>query len=142
MTIQTTFKQLLTTFLLTTFILLSACSHNANATGKETYTAERFKTLQEAGEVVLLDIHATWCSTCKKQQVALNKYIAKNPENKFHILTIDFDGQKDIVRQFRAPRQSTFLLYKGKEQFWYSVAETRYDVIAEELDKAIFFKAK
>lgn len=128
--------------LLTIFVLLFTFTFNANATTDEPYTAERFKALQEAGEVVLLDIHATWCSTCAKQQVALNKYIAKNPDSKFHILKIDFDKQKDVVRQFRAPRQSTFLLYKGQKQFWYSVAESRYDVIAAELDKAIHFKAK
>ncbi len=137
MTVPNSFKKLLTAF-----VLLFSFTLAANATSEETYTAERFKSLQEAGEVVLVDIHASWCSTCAKQQVSLNKYIAKNPESKFHILKVDFDTQKDVVRKFRAPRQSTFLLYKGKNQFWYSVAETRYEVIAEELDKAIHFKVK
>jgi len=98
--------------------------------------------LQSSGQVVLLDIYAEWCSTCAKQQAALEKYRTANPDKKFHILEIDFDKNKDVVRQFRAPRQSTFLLYKGNEQFWYSVAESRYEVIASELDKAINFKAK
>ncbi|MFW5432172.1 MAG: thioredoxin family protein [Methylophilaceae bacterium] len=131
------FKQMLAAF-----VLLFSFTLNATASTDEPYTEARFKALQEAGEVVLLDIHATWCTTCAKQQAALNKYIAKNPESKFHILKIDFDKQKKVVRQFRAPRQSTFLLYKGQEQFWFSVAESRYDVIAAELDKAIYFKPK
>jgi len=29
------------------------------------------------------------------------------------------------------------LLYSGEEQLWFSVGETRYDVIADELDKAL-----
>lgn len=128
--------------LLAVFALLFSFTFNANASTEEVYTAERFKALQAAGEVVLIDIHATWCSTCAKQQAALKKYITNNPNNKFHILKVDFDKQKDVVRKFRAPRQSTFLLYKGQEQFWYSVAESRYDVIAAEIDKAIHFKAK
>jgi hypothetical protein len=37
---------------------------------------------------------------------------------------------------FRAPRQSTFVLYKGNQQVWFSVAETRYDIIEENLEKA------
>jgi len=109
---------------------------------KETYTQERFDVLQAAGEVVLIDVYASWCSTCKKQQDALAAYRTANPDSKFTILEIDFDKNKDLVRQFRAPRQSTLLIYKGNNQFWYSVAESRLEVIAAELDKAINFKPK
>lgn len=124
------------------FLLLLVFAISAHALEREPYTQERFEALQAAGEVVLVDIHADWCSTCAKQQAALEKYRAANPDKKFHILKVDFDQQKDLVRQFRAPRQSTFLLYKGNDQFWYSVAETRYEVIAAEIDKALQFKAQ
>jgi len=40
----------------------------------------------------------------------------------------------------RAPRQSTLLLYKGETQFWYSVAETREDVIFEAINRADQFE--
>lgn len=115
---------------------------NAQALEKEAYSQARFDALQAAGEVVLIDVYASWCPTCKKQQEALEAYRSANPEKKFTILVVDFDKNKDLVRQFRAPRQSTLLIYKGKEQFWFSVAETRPDVIAAELDKAINFKPK
>ena len=85
---------------------------------------------------------ATWCPTCAKQQKAIAAYVEANPDTKFHVLVVDFDENKDIVRQLRAPRQSTLLLYKGNEQFWFSVAESRPEVIAAELDKAINFKPK
>lgn len=124
------------------FLSLLVFAISAHALEREPYTQERFEALQAAGEVVLVDIHADWCSSCAKQQAALEKYRAANPEKTFHILKVDFDQQKDLVRQFRAPRQSTFLLYKGNDQFWYSVAETRYEVIAAEIDKALQFKAK
>lgn len=131
------FKQILATF-----ITLFAFSFNVNAIEHESYTPERFETLQAAGQVVLLDVYADWCSTCAKQQVALEKYKIANPDKKFHIMRIDFDKQKDVVRQFRAPRQATLLLYKGQEQFWYSVAESRYEVIEAEINKAFNFKQK
>jgi thioredoxin 1 len=73
-----------------------ALAGNAFALEKEPFSPERFAALQEAGEVVLVDVFADWCSTCKK-------------------------------------------LYSGDKQFWYSVAETRPEVIGAELDKA--FKA-
>lgn len=115
---------------------------SAQALEKEAYSQARFDALQAAGEVVLIDVYASWCPTCKKQREALEAYRSANPEKKFTILVVDFDKNKDLVRHFRAPRQSTLLIYKGKEQFWFSVAETRPDVIAAELDKAINFKPK
>ena len=115
---------------------------NANAFNKEAFTQERFDELQAAGAVVLIDVFASWCPTCAKQQKAISDYAEANPDNTFHVLVVDFDDNKDIVRQFRAPRQSTLLLYKGDKQFWFSVAESRPDVIAAELDKAINFKSK
>jgi thioredoxin 1 len=42
-----------------------------------------------------------------------------------------------VVRQFRAPRQSTLLLYRGNKQHWFAVAETRLEVISAEIIKAI-----
>jgi len=123
-----------------TALLLTLLSTTALALEKEPFSTERFAQLQADGAVVMIDIHAEWCSTCKLQQQALQVYREKNPDNRFHILSIDFDSQKDLVRKFRAPRQSTLLLYKGESQFWYSVAETRRDVIAAEIDKA--FAAK
>lgn len=118
-----------------TALLLSLLATTALALEKEPFSQARFAELQSQNAVVLIDVYADWCSTCKKQQEALQAYRQKNPDNGFHILTIDFDTQKDLVASFRAPRQSTLLLYKGEQQFWYSVAESRSDVIAAELNK-------
>lgn len=126
-------------FLFTFFLFVA---NFAQALEKETFTQQRFEQLQASGDVVLIDVYATWCSTCKKQQAAIESYRKNNPGKNFHILEVDFDKQKDVVREFRAPRQSTLLIYKGDKQFWFSVAEIRPEVIAAELDKAINFKPK
>jgi len=118
-----------------TALLLGFLASTALALEKEPFSQARLTELQSQNAVVLIDVYADWCSTCKKQQEALQAYRQKNPDNSFHILTIDFDTQKDLVTSFRAPRQSTLLLYKGEQQFWYSVAESRPDVIAAELNK-------
>lgn len=123
-------------------IILLAFSASVFALEKETFSHERFEALQESGAVVLIDIHADWCSTCAKQTEQLTKYQTENPDKAFHILQVDFDNQKDVVRHFRAPRQSTLLIYKGEAQLWYTVAETRYNEIAAALDKAIAFGTK
>ena len=79
---------------------------------------------------------AAWCPTCAQQQKVLAAYRALHPDVPLHILTIDFDNQKEFVRKYGAPRQSTLILYRGEERVWFSVAETRADVIFAELNKA------
>lgn len=103
---------------------------------KERFSPERLEALQAAGELVLIDVFADWCPTCAQQQVILADYLEEHPSVELHILEIDFDDEKEWVRRVRAPRQSTLILYRGEEQFWYSVAETRRDVIFAELNKA------
>ncbi|MEX0681566.1 MAG: thioredoxin family protein [Balneolales bacterium] len=124
--------------LLVPLLLVSTVLATGNAElEKEPFTEERFKELQEAGEVILVDVFADWCPTCARQQEILEQYRQDHPEKTFHIMEVNFDNNKEWVRHFRAPRQSTLLLFSGEEQYWFSVAETDPDVIAAELDKAI-----
>ncbi|MCQ3830305.1 thioredoxin family protein [Microbulbifer elongatus] len=118
-------------------ILALGLATSALAQQKEPFDEARFKALKAAGEVVLVDVFAEWCPTCAKQQDVLKQYRAQNPDKQFYVLVVDFDQDKEWVRHFRAPRQSTLVLFVGEEQTWFSVAETRPEVIARELDKAI-----
>ena len=103
---------------------------------KEDFTQERFESLKADGELVLVDVFADWCSTCAKQQEILGDYVEIHPDVDLHILEVNYDKDKDVVRQLRAPRQSTLLLYAGEEQYWYSVAETDKEVIFDTLNRA------
>ncbi|ROQ21426.1 thioredoxin [Marinimicrobium koreense] len=104
---------------------------------KVPFTEERFKALQtQSDTLILLDVHAEWCPTCAKQGEALAEYQTENPEVPLTILNIDFDDQKEWVKHFKAPRQSTLILYKGEDRLWFSVAETRKEVIFDALNEA------
>jgi thioredoxin 1 len=92
--------------------------------GKESFTSERFAALQQQGALILVDVFADWCGTCAKQQQILAEYREQHPDVPLHILQIDFDSQKQYVSRFRVPRQSTFILYRGDDRLWFSVAET------------------
>lgn len=117
-------------------LLVALSSGTAVAQQREDFTAERFAELQEQGALILVDVFADWCPTCALQQKILADYRERHPDVPLHILTVDFDDQKQYVRRFAAPRQSTFILYRGRERVWFSVAETRADVIFAELNKA------
>lgn len=103
---------------------------------EEPFTPERFEALQEEDALILLDVWADWCPVCAQQQKILARYRETRPDVPLHTLTIDFDDQKEYVRRFEAPRQSTLILYQGTERVWFSVAELREDVIFAALDAA------
>lgn len=53
--------------------------------------------------------------------------MAAKPENAdLIIFRVDFDNQKDVVRQFRAQRQSTLIAYRGREETGRNVGVTAY----------------
>lgn len=105
----------------------------------EDFTQSRFEALQAQNALVLVDIFAAWCSTCARQHEILADYQEQHPEVDLHILSVDYDQDRQTVRRFRAPRQSTLLLFKGDQQHWFSVAETRPEVIFHEINRAAAF---
>lgn len=120
--------------------LLLSLSLVTHAFAGETFTQERFDGLQAEGKTVLVDVSADWCSTCKKQNEIISSWLSNNPDKALHVLKVDFDTQKDLVTHFRAPRQSTLLLYKNNQQLWFSVAETSEEVITAAIEKALISK--
>ena len=100
------------------------------------FTVERFEALQAEDALILVDVHAKWCPTCAQQTKILEEYRAQRPDVELYWLKVDFDNQKKWVKHFRAPRQSTLLLYRGEEKLWFSVAETRAEKVFEALDAA------
>ena len=117
--------------------LLLSLSLVAHAFAGEAFTQERFDGLQADGKTVLVDVSADWCPTCKKQDAIIKAWLSNNPDKELHVLKVDFDTQKDLVTHFRAPRQSTLLLYKNNQQLWFSVAETRDEVITAAIEQAL-----
>ncbi|HUP46642.1 MAG TPA: thioredoxin family protein [Thermoanaerobaculia bacterium] len=104
------------------------------AAGENTpFTKEKFDALQTSGELVLVDVYASWCPTCARQQKIIASFREKHPDVPLKVLTVDFDEQKQWVKYFKAPRQSTMLLYRNGKQLWFSVAETRPEVVFENL---------
>ncbi len=118
------------------FAMLLLLSTQVATAASEAFTEERFKALQAQGALILVDVHADWCPTCAQQQKILDAYQAARPHAALHRLIVDFDKQKEWVKHFKAPRQSTLLLYRGVEQRWFAVAETREKAVFTALDAA------
>lgn len=118
------------------FIVITTLLLSFAVAAKTPFTEAAFAQAQAANEVVLIDVFADWCPTCKRQSMVLADYFYKNPASKVKVLVVDFDEQKNWVSFFKAPRQSTLILFKGNKQIWFSVAETKPEVIFKQLSDA------
>ena len=118
-------------------VAMMAASLSAYAATEQAFSAQAFKAAQDAGKPILVEIHADWCPTCKPQQPVLKKLSGERAFSNVVRLKVDFDGQKDLVKQFNAKTQSTLVLFKGKTEVARSVGETDEGRIRAMLQKAL-----
>jgi len=118
------------------FIIAALVWGRAEAAEERAFTDQAFKSAQDAGKAILIEIHADWCPTCKAQRPILDRLSARSPYSEIVRLRVDFDSQKSSVRRFEATSQSTLVLYKGRTELARSVDETRESAIRAMLDKA------
>ena len=80
------------------------------------FDASRFSALQAEGKPILIHVTAPWCPTCRAQHPVVSD-LAAAPENAdLVVFDIDFDSQKDVLRQFNVRQQSTLIAFHGAEE--------------------------
>lgn len=119
-------------FIVALMMLLSS----SMAQAKTPFTPEAFQQAQATNELVLIDVYASWCPTCQKQSAVLADYFKQHPASQIKVFEVNFDEQKEWVTYFKAPRQSTLILFKGQQQVWFTVAETNTNRIFKALKQA------
>ncbi|MEM9755019.1 MAG: thioredoxin family protein [Pseudomonadota bacterium] len=94
-----------------------------------------------AGETVLADFFATWCSTCRRQERVLGELRDSNPayDAAITFVKVDWDtyGRSDLAQTLAIPRRSTLVLLRGQDELGRLVAETRRGQIQALLDLAL-----
>ena len=109
----------------------------ASAGMERPFDAKAFAAAQDAGKPVLVEIHAGWCPTCKAQKPILDKLSGQPKYSGVERFRVDYDDQKDVVKQFKAQVQSTLIVYRGRNEVARSVGETDEGRIRALLDKAL-----
>ena len=120
---------------LSAVVVMSAITFGARAAEKVNYDANSFAAAQAAGKPILVEIHATWCPTCKAQAPILSDLEKQDKFKNLMIFRVDFDSQKDAVKAFGARMQSTLITFKGSLETGRSVGDTNPGSIAALLDK-------
>lgn len=93
------------------------------------------------GERIILDFHATWCSTCARQQRVMEQLRAENPayDQQLTLITVDWDqfGTSALAQRFAVPRRSTIIALKGETELARTVAGTSVTEIRTLFDAAL-----
>ncbi|WP_237478064.1 thioredoxin family protein [Lichenibacterium dinghuense] len=109
----------------------------ASAAEVAPFTPAAFAAAKAAGRPILVDVTAPWCPTCKAQRPILSNLEAQPKFKDLVVLDVDFDSQKDALRQLGARMQSTLIAFKGDRETARSTGETRPEPIAKLLDSAL-----
>jgi thioredoxin 1 len=92
------------------------------------FTQEGFAAAQKAGKMILVDVWASWCPTCKAQAPILSS-ILKSDKN-IALFRVNFDTQGDVLAAFGVQQQSTLIMFKGDKETARSVGDTDAGSIA------------
>ncbi len=109
-------------------LLLVALSFMAAASGlaaeTKVFDQATFEALQAADRPILIDVYADWCPTCKQQEPIVSELMQSTEFKDFTVLKVNYDTQKGIRRIFRVTQQSTFIVYRGKNEVARSIGDT------------------
>jgi thiol-disulfide isomerase/thioredoxin len=89
---------------------------SASAATVADFTPQAFAAAQKSGAPILVFVEASWCPTCAKQRPILSE-LYKEPEfDALKVYQVDFDSQKDIVKEFGVRMQSTLIAFHGGQE--------------------------
>lgn len=111
-------------------------AHAAVTTRETPFTPQAFAAAQAAGKPILVEIDASWCPTCAKQRPIVGQLLQTPEFRSLVAYRVDFDSQKNIVRQMGARMQSTLVVFHGKTEEGRSVGDTNMASIRALLEKA------
>lgn len=101
------------------------------------YTQQAFAAAQADGKPILVHIEASWCPVCAKQRPILGE-IEREPSYKsLVVFNVDFDTQKDVVRAMGANKQSTLIVFHGKDERGRSVGDSEASSIQSLVAKSL-----
>lgn len=93
------------------------------------------------GDRIILNFHATWCSTCNRQVRIMDQLRARNAayDQRLTLIRVDWDtySRGDLVRRFAVPRRSTIIALKGDRELGRTVAGTAESEIRALFDAAL-----
>ena len=120
---------------MTSLRLLAALSLAAIAAGPafagpvQPFSTAALHAAQAAGRPVLVDVHADWCPTCRRQDPSVAELLRDPAFAKLVILKLDFDSQVPEKKALGVRMQSTLIAFKGTRESARATGITDRDAI-------------
>jgi thiol-disulfide isomerase/thioredoxin len=92
------------------------------ASAGQPFDAKAFQSAQAAEKVILIDVTASWCPTCRQQRPVVEQIEKERPD--LVVYEVDFDTAKGVLKQFRVQYQSTLIVFRGTKEVARSTGET------------------
>lgn len=119
------------------FLLFALLMAVAVAANERPFDRAAFEAAREAGKPVIVSVHADWCTTCRAQEPIVASLLSRPAFASFESFRIDFDRQKDVVREFGVRYQSTLIVFKGGKEVSRTIALTDPASIERQLRSAL-----
>jgi thioredoxin 1 len=95
------------------------------------YSAEAFASAQASDAPIVVHVTAEWCPTCHVQRPIVRSLAEDQEHPDLLVFEIDFDGDKEVLRQFGVRSQSTLIAFRGTEERARSIGITSQVGIAD-----------
>jgi thioredoxin 1 len=124
------------TLLVCATLLLSTVT-NALAADRFVYEGKAFRAALDAGKPILVHVTAPWCAECQAQKPIVAALAVKPEYAHLTIFDVDFDAQKDALRELKIQTQSTLAVFKAKAEVGRAVGITKPDAIEALVKQAL-----
>ena len=109
----------------------------AAAADRKPFDQKAFEAAQASGKPILVEVYAPWCPVCRAQSPILAKLRSDAKFRNLVSFNVDFDSQKDLLKKFNVQKQSTLIVFKGRQEAGRSTGDTNAASIEALLTKAI-----
>jgi thioredoxin 1 len=100
------------------------------------YFKNAFEKAKADGKNILLDFHASWCPTCRKQKKALTEVLGDQDFSRLVAFEVNYDDETKLEKHLGVTAQSTLILFYGPKEISRSVSVTDKEGLREFLRKA------
>jgi len=101
------------------------------------YDQKLFSDLTVAGKDVVLEVHADWCPTCRKQKPVVAQLITTSKYESSTVFVVDLAKTKDVRKALHVSQQSTLIVFHGASEKGRATGITSSEDIASLLDSGL-----
>ena len=117
-------------------MLLARNADAASAVSHQPFSTAAFAAAQKADKRILVDVWASWCPVCARQQPGIAAAQKQAGNGDVVVFRLDYDKQNAEQKPFKITRQSTLIAYRGTRETGRLIAATDPAAIAKLIESS------